>query len=146
MSDNFTTNPGSGGRTFAADDVGGFLFTRIKLTQGEDGVAGDIEENNPLFVQQVRSVNYKVYADTSFVTGDSPVSHDVNTDLARDGEAMTMINDGPGALTVAVSHNGSAFSDEWTMYDGDTLELSDEALDTIRVTWVSDTAYRILVI
>lgn len=147
MADNYTTNPGSGGPTFAADDVGGSLLVpRVKLQQGADGSAVDISSAAPMHVQSVKDLRFKVYADTSFVTGDSPVSHDVNTDLTRDGEAMTVVNDGPGTFTVAVSNDGASFSDEWTLRDGEKLDLKDLAIDTIRTTWVSDTAYRILVI
>lgn len=42
MSDNFTTNPGSGGSTFASDDVGGVQYPRIKQAIGNDGSAADV--------------------------------------------------------------------------------------------------------
>ena len=41
MADNFTANAGSGGSTFAADDVGGVLYSRVKQSLGPDGVAQD---------------------------------------------------------------------------------------------------------
>lgn len=42
MSDNFTANAGSGGSSFAADDVGaGLLVPRVKVSQGADGTAQD---------------------------------------------------------------------------------------------------------
>lgn len=41
MADNFTGNAGSGGSTFAADDVGTVLYSRIKVSQGADGTAQD---------------------------------------------------------------------------------------------------------
>ena len=41
MADNFATNPGSGGSTFASDDVGGVQYPRIKIAVGPDGVAND---------------------------------------------------------------------------------------------------------
>lgn len=48
MADNFVTNPGTGGATFAADDVGGVLYPRTKQTWGADGVAVDVSAANPL--------------------------------------------------------------------------------------------------
>jgi hypothetical protein len=51
MADNFPTNPGSGGNTFAADDVGGVLYPRVKLTHGPDGAAQDASDAAPLPVE-----------------------------------------------------------------------------------------------
>lgn len=44
MADNFITNAGSGGTTFASDDLGGspaVHYPRVKVSQGSDGVAQD---------------------------------------------------------------------------------------------------------
>lgn|SRR5574341_257875 len=42
MADNFIANPGSGGASFAADDVGGgLLVPRVKVQVGRDGFAAD---------------------------------------------------------------------------------------------------------
>lgn len=42
MADNFVTNAGSGGSTFASDDVGpGVQYPRVKVSLGSDGVAQD---------------------------------------------------------------------------------------------------------
>lgn len=49
MADDFTTNPGTGGATFAADDIGGILHPRVKMRLGADGVSdGDIALGNPM--------------------------------------------------------------------------------------------------
>lgn len=47
MADNVGFTPGSGS-IIAADDVGGALHQRIKPTFGEDGVAVDVSQTNPL--------------------------------------------------------------------------------------------------
>jgi hypothetical protein len=39
MADNYVANLGSGGSTFAADDVSSVLYPRIKVVVGPDGVA-----------------------------------------------------------------------------------------------------------
>ena len=49
MADNYTTNAGSGGDTFAADDIAGVKFPRVKLIVGADGANdGDVASGNPL--------------------------------------------------------------------------------------------------
>jgi len=41
MADNYTANAGSGGNTFASDDIGGTHYARVKVSGGRDGVAAD---------------------------------------------------------------------------------------------------------
>lgn len=41
MADNFVTNAGSGGSTFASDDVSSVQYPRVKTSVGSDGVAQD---------------------------------------------------------------------------------------------------------
>lgn len=54
MADNFTANAGSGGSTFASDDIGGTQYPRVKITQGGDGSSdGDVSKTNPLPVTQI---------------------------------------------------------------------------------------------
>lgn len=49
MADNVVLNPGVGGATAAADDIGGVMFPRLKLIHGADGVNdGDVAKTNPL--------------------------------------------------------------------------------------------------
>ncbi len=51
MADNFVTNAGSGGSTFAADDVGGVLYPRSKSNWGVDGASVDTSLTNPIPIQ-----------------------------------------------------------------------------------------------
>jgi hypothetical protein len=46
--DNFTANPGSGGDTFAADDVAGVKYPYSKIDIGGDGVSSPVNAGNPL--------------------------------------------------------------------------------------------------
>jgi hypothetical protein len=65
MSDNVGYTPGSGA-TIAADNIGGALHQRVKVTIGPDGVnAGDVSATNPLptttgplewFMRQIRDL------------------------------------------------------------------------------------------
>lgn len=52
MADNFATNAGSGGSTFASDDITSVHYPRVKLVHGADGTNdGDIATANPLPVR-----------------------------------------------------------------------------------------------
>ena len=53
-----------------------------------------------------RSVSYE---DISFVTGDSPVVLDVNTDISRNGRDGYIANDGAGNFTVEISDDGTNY-------------------------------------
>jgi hypothetical protein len=46
MADNVAYTPGSGA-TIAADDIGGVLYQRVKVTHGVDGVAHETSDSNP---------------------------------------------------------------------------------------------------
>ena len=48
MADNFVANPGTGGDTFAADDVVGVKYPYSKLDIGGDGVSIPVNAGNPL--------------------------------------------------------------------------------------------------
>jgi len=49
MADNFTANAGSGGDTFAADEIAAVKYPRSKIVIGADGVNdGDVSASNPL--------------------------------------------------------------------------------------------------
>jgi hypothetical protein len=52
MSDNYTTGVGTGGPTFAADDVSGVLYPRVKLTFGVDGSSTDASTVDPCPVRE----------------------------------------------------------------------------------------------
>lgn len=51
MADNYVTNAGSGGNTFASDDIGGTHYARVKPSWGADGSATDTSVSAPLPVQ-----------------------------------------------------------------------------------------------
>lgn len=88
---------------------------------------------------------YTVYEDSNFTTGESPRDLDVNTDLGRNADSLMMRNDGLGDIGVQVSDDGVTFSDVWTLLPSEIMELQIN-IDTVRLTWVADTSYRIMVI
>lgn len=55
MSDNYTSNAGSGGATFASDDISSVHYPRIKNTWGADGVATDVSVAAPMPVESILS-------------------------------------------------------------------------------------------
>ena len=60
MADNFTTNAGSGGATFASDDIGGVQYPRVKPSWGADGSATDASVAAPMpKPRSARSVSAK---------------------------------------------------------------------------------------
>jgi hypothetical protein len=42
MADTFATNPGTGGTTFASDDISSVHYPRVKVSGGRDAVASDV--------------------------------------------------------------------------------------------------------
>jgi hypothetical protein len=51
VADNFTANAGSGGSTFASDDIAGVQYPRVKPSWGADGSATDASVAAPMPVQ-----------------------------------------------------------------------------------------------
>lgn len=94
MADNFVTNAGSGGATFASDDIGGVQHPRVKIQHGADGSATDVSAAAPLPVTQ---------ADQPLPTGaaTSAKQDTGNTSLAAIDGKITACN--TGAVTVSSS-------------------------------------------
>lgn len=86
------------------------------------------------------------YEDTGFVSGDSPATLDINTDLNRNGKDGYLINDGDGNIKVEISDDGTNYGGQHTLQDGDVLTLENSVINKIRITHVTDTAYRVLVL
>lgn len=103
MADNVTMNPGTGGDTAAADDIGGVKFQRVKMVLGADGVNdGDVSASNPLPV-----ASSAAYAeDTPHVTGAMgnlmlAIRSDSDAPTANDGDYTVLKLDEEGRLKVA---------------------------------------------
>ncbi len=90
--------------------------------------------------------NPEPFEDTNFVVGDSPVLLDVVVALGRTGTRGYIINDGPGDFTVSFSFDGAIFGGEHTLKSGEILLFKNNTTDTIRITHVTDSAYRVSVI
>lgn len=145
MADNTTFNAGSGGNTFGDDDISGVKYPRIKLIHGSDGVNdGDVSSTNGLPVtQQVTVDTPETWKDASFVTGDSPVTLDLNTALGRNATKFAVYCDGSGDIDVQLSTDGATFGDTHTMKSGEVWSIDNISVDSIKITWVSDSSYRV---
>ena len=55
MSNNYTTNAGSGGNTFASKDVSGTHYPAVAATWGTDGVATNVAVATPMPVESILS-------------------------------------------------------------------------------------------
>lgn len=86
------------------------------------------------------------YEDTSFVTGDSPVTLTVNTNLGRNAHDGYIVNDGAGNFTVQFSDDGTNYGSSHTMKTDETMKLTHLDINKIKITWVADSAYRVFVV
>jgi len=144
MADETRFNPGD---PLAADEISGVMHLRTKLQTGVDGVAADVSESDPIPSRtEPLDQRFKAYEDTSFVSGDSPVTLDFNADTGRLGRAGTVTCDGAGDILVSVSNDGITFSDTYRLQAQETFELIDVVVDSIKITHVTDSAYRVQVI
>jgi len=109
-----------------------------------EGIAAQVDSLGNLHVREgsYPGLN-KVYEDTNFVTGDSPQTHDFNSDAGRNATDGYIICDGPGNIKVDYSRDGITFGEQWTMKKGEKVSLLRLDIDKIRITWVADSAYRI---
>lgn len=99
-----------------------------------------------VIINPVSDENPKVFEDTSFVAGDSPALLDCNAVLSRNATEFSIQNDGNGDFTVATSNDGVSFGGEKTVKNGEVYEKDNLSIDTIRITHVTNSAYRVTVI
>ncbi len=90
-----------------------------------------------------RSVSFE---DTSFVTGDSPATHGVNAALGRNGHDGYIVNDGAGDLQYQVSDDGTNYGGAHTLKEDETVKLTGLNIYSIKMTWVANCGYRIMVV
>ncbi len=126
------------------------MAERVRITGGNiDGVDNEgrdaqVDQWGNLRVREgMYDFDNKVYEDASFATGDSPQTHDFNSDASRNAVDGYIICDGPGNIQVDISRDGISYGAKWTMKKGERVNLQHFNIDKIRITWVSDSAYRI---
>ncbi len=134
--------------TFSGD-VAEPAVSKSRKVSLADETGESINENNPLPIgSSFIGVNKRTYSyeESSFVTGDSPVVHDVETDLGRTGIDGYIVNDGDGDFKVEISNDGNLYGGVHTVKKREKLSLQGLSVSSIRITWVSDSSYRIMVI
>ncbi len=107
-----------------------------------DGVVVVDDDGNHVIPEGVITDTPEFFEDTSFVVGDSPVTLDINTALGRNATRGYIINDGAGNFTIAFSTDGAAFGDAITMKQNEVLRFTKISVDSLKITWVADSAYR----
>lgn len=104
MADNKVANAGSGGATFATDDIAGVDYPRGKITLGVDGVSdGDVSSTNPLPVSQRADSG----AVTSVATSTTSATL-IAANTSRKG--LAIYNDGDEDLAVRCEAAAASFS------------------------------------
>ena len=88
----------------------------------------------------------KAYEDTNFTAAESPRELDVNTALGRNAHDGYLINDGAGNIQIAFSDDGTNYGDNHTIEINEVMDFHMLDIDTIRLTWVANCGYRILII
>jgi len=83
--------------------------------------------------------------DTSFVTGDSPVAHDIRGTLVRNGNDGFIDNFGAGDLIYAISEDGTNYLNDIYLPAGALDDLRAFSIAKIKITWVADTKYELRV-
>jgi hypothetical protein len=127
---------------------------RVRITGGNiagfnnEGFDAQVDRNGNLHVREgVRDFDNKVYEDTDFVLGDSPVTLDFNADTGRNAVEGWIISDGPGDFTVDISRDGLTFGDAFTMKKNEQVDLLRLNIDKLRITHGgTDSAYRVFLI
>lgn len=124
---------------------------RIRITSRHDSNEGQdakVDNYGNLYVKQGNlGAGNKTYEDTLFEAGDSPTTHNLNTDLGRNATDGYIICDGGGDIQVDVSSDGILYGDKATLKKGEILDLIGLSVNKIRITHTgTDSAYRINVI
>lgn len=87
---------------------------------------------------------YVFEEDTSFGSGDSPVTIDFMDKIKKPASNGYVINDGDGDITLALKKkNGGGFGDEITLKKDETFSLKGKDVDELRITRVADSSYRV---
>lgn len=111
-------------------------MTWVHSSGGKPNLITDaIDDNTP-----------KTFEDTAFISGDSPATLNCNEVLGRNTIEFTVINDGAGDFLVSISTDGIAFGDDHTTKNGETYSLDNISVHSIRITHVSDSSYRIVIL
>ena len=105
----------------------------------------------PLFVTPTSNTipaiteNDFAYEDTNFTVADSPRILNVQTDLHRVAHDGYIINDGIGDISFELSNDGITYGGKHTLKK-EFIDFTGRTISKIRLTWIADCGYRILVV
>ncbi len=88
----------------------------------------------------------RTFEKASFIFNQSPAYLRCHAALGRNATQFSIQNDGLGDFTVAISINGLVFGDEKTVKNGEVYAIDGLSTNTIRITYVADSAYRAVVL
>lgn len=139
MSDNILVTAGTG-TTIAADDIGGVLHQRVKLSQGADGVGVDVSSAAPLQVTLANHSANAVAVKTDSSATTQPVSGTVSI-TANSAVNVAQVNGvtpvmgngvtGTGSQRVTIASDNTAFSVNNTQQGTASQNLAQVAGTTI---------------
>lgn len=106
MADNVTADPGTGGPTFATDDIGGVHWPYAKMAFGAPDAATPVSVANPIPVADANVAAATHQEDTPHVSGDFgqlmlAIRSDSDVPTANDGDYTVLKLDEEGRLKVA---------------------------------------------
>lgn len=113
MADNFTANPGTGGATFASDDISSVHYSRVKRSYGRDGIAADVGTGFRLLsAASTNATSLKASAGTLYTVFAVNLNAAVRyLKLYNKASAPTVGTDTPVAtLPIPASATGAGFS------------------------------------
>lgn len=115
MADNFTANPGSGGDTFRADDIGGVKIPAAKINLGADNADdGFVSSSNPLPISGSVTVSGTIaFSNTSLAvtqSGGWVLSANSGVDIGD-----VTINNATGAAAVNIQDGGNSITVDGTV-------------------------------
>ena len=82
--------------------------------------------------------------DLNFVTGDSPVAHDVKTTLGKRAIDGYVNNFGSGDLFFSISADGTNYGNDLICPAGDSKSLRSFSASKVKVEWIADTKYEVV--
>lgn len=111
MSDNVLLNPGYGGDTIAADDVGGAKYQYVKLVFGADGTATLASAANPVPVAATGGSSYSNLSSSALVkTGSGTL---VGVFVSSSSSGTIKVWDNTSAATTILVNTFSATAATW---------------------------------
>ena len=88
---------------------------------------------------------YKAPENADFIEGDSPETVDINTALSgRDATTVVVFNDGPGDFFISMSIDGETYGEQHRMKQGERITAQSVQTDSIRITWIADSSWRMV--